>query len=65
MAHLPAYKDPKHPGNGKKYRTGKPCIEGCGRPAGTWWSPHWCFECNVQRIDRITKSLEEICKKKT
>ena len=49
------YNDPNNPGNGSKYHTGKSCIEpGCERPAGTAWSPYWCFEHNIERIDRIS-----------
>lgn len=59
-----AYEDPEHPGNGKKYRTGKSCIEECGRPAGTWWSPLWCFECNIKRMRRVSASLESIIRSK-
>lgn len=54
------YDDPKHEGNSPKYHTGKLCIEGCGRPAGTAWSPYWCFECNVKRINRINGQMESI-----
>ncbi|MFH2074726.1 MAG: hypothetical protein ABIJ57_05180 [Pseudomonadota bacterium] len=57
-----AYKDPKHEGNSPKYHTGKECIEGCGRPAGTAWGPYWCFECNIKRIDRINAQFEKIIK---
>ena len=54
-----SYKDRDDPGNGPKYHTGRPCIEvDCDRPAGTMWSALWCFECNVERINRIDKSLE-------
>lgn len=55
-----AFDDPKDEGNGPEYHTGKKCIEGCGRPAGTAWSPHWCFECNVVRMRRIEKNLREM-----
>ena len=56
-----AYADVIHPGNGPAYWTGLACINnGCDRPAGTAWSYLWCFRCNVRRIDRITRSLEEI-----
>ena len=47
------YRDPADPYNGPKHHTGKPCIEGCGRPAGTAWSPLWCQPCNAARMDRI------------
>ena len=56
-----AYQDPAHDGNSAKYHSGKPCYtKGCKEPAGTWWSPLWCFKHNVERMDRITKSLEAI-----
>ena len=56
-----AYADPGHEGNGLAYRTGKACYEkGCEEPAGTAWSPYWCFRCNVKRIDRITRQLERM-----
>lgn len=55
-----AYKDPDNPGNSDKYHTGKNCIEpGCNNPAGTAWSPFWCFPCNVKRIERIDSQLKE------
>lgn len=53
------YRDPSDPGNSPKYHTGKKCIE-CGAPAGTAWSPLWCFVHNVKRMDRIDKSLNDI-----
>ena len=56
-AELRPFEDPGHEGNGAKYLTGKPCID-CGNPAGTAWSPHWCFECNVKRIKRINAGLQ-------
>ena len=47
--------------NSSRYHTGKKCIEsGCSNPAGTAWSPHWCFECNVKRMKRISLSLRNI-----
>lgn len=58
---MPGYNDPTDERNGPKYHTGKKCIEGeCNNPAGTAWSPHWCFECNVKRIDRINKQFDEL-----
>jgi len=57
---MAGYDDPKHEGNSEKYHTGKKCIEGCGKPAGTLWSPHWCFECNVKRINRINEQFEQL-----
>lgn len=56
-----SYRDPHDVGNSPAYHTGKPCIEpGCGRPAGTAWSPLRCFEHNVERIDRINHQLNQI-----
>jgi hypothetical protein len=53
-----AYKDPHDEGNSAKYHAGKECIEeGCSKPAGTAWSPYWCFECNVKRIERVNKGF--------
>ena len=62
MKKLMAFEDPKHPGNSPKYHTGKKCIEGCGRPAGTAWGKYWCFECNLERIKRISASLDKMAK---
>lgn len=61
---MDAFEDSSDPGNGLEYHTGKPCIEaGCDRPAGTAWSPYWCFECNVRRIKRISNQFEELLKR--
>jgi hypothetical protein len=58
------YDDPNDPGNSEKYHTGESCItDGCENPAGTAWSPYWCFECNVQRINRISRQLEDMTQK--
>ncbi len=58
---MKASEDPGNEGNSAAYHTGKPCVErGCDRPAGTAWSPQWCFECNVVRMKRISRSLAEI-----
>ena len=57
---MAGYNDPNHEGNSEKYHTGKLCVEGCRRPAGTAWSPYWCFECNVKRINRINKHLKQL-----
>ena len=58
-----AFEDPDHEGNTSKYHTGKKCIEkDCNKPAGTAWSPYWCFECNVKRIRRIDNQLLDIVK---
>lgn len=56
---LKPYQDPNHEGNSKKYKTNKVCIEkDCENKAGTAWSPLWCFECNVIRMDRISSQLK-------
>jgi hypothetical protein len=58
---LKAFEDPNHEGNGATYHSGKRChTKGCKAPAGTWWSPHWCFEHNVARIRGIDASLNSI-----
>ena len=56
------YQDPNDPLNGEEHQTGKPCIEKCGRPAGTHWSPYWCQPCNAARMNRISSSLSAILK---
>lgn len=58
---IKGFNDPNDEGNSEKYHTGKPCIEkGCENPAGTWWSPYWCFKHNVERLDRVSGQLEDI-----
>ena len=60
---MAGYDDPKDPGNSKRYHTGKRCIEpGCNNPAGTAWSPYWCFQHNVERINRISQQLDAMVK---
>lgn len=55
------YEDPKDAGNGPEHHTGKECIErDCDNPAGTSWSPFWCFECNRARMRKITGQLEAL-----
>lgn len=57
------YQDPNHAGNNARHLSGKVCIEqGCGKAAGTAWSPFWCFACNVKRMDRISASMESMLK---
>lgn len=59
-----AFADPQHEKNSPAYHTGKPCIEvGCNAPAGTWWSPHWCFTHNVERICQITAQMNTLANK--
>ena len=55
------YRDQDDPLNGAEYQTGKPCVEqGCDHPAGTAWSPFWCFCCNVKRLDRIDQGFQRL-----
>jgi hypothetical protein len=54
------YADPTDPRNGPAHHTGKPCVEwGCPDPAGTAWSPYFCFRHNVERFARIDKGLND------
>lgn len=55
--------DPNDPLNGPEHHTGKLCVEGCGRPAGTAWSPHWCQPCNAERMDRISRNLRRMARR--
>jgi hypothetical protein len=36
----------------------------CDEPAGTWWSPYWCFKHNVERMKRVGKQLEALLKRR-
>ena len=58
---MAGYDDPNHDGNSEKYLTGKLCIEpDCDQPAGTAWGPHWCFEHNVKRLNRIDEQFTKM-----
>lgn len=58
------YENRKHAGNSEKYHTGEACIEkGCTKPAGTFWSPLWCFDHNVERMNRVTAGLNDAVKR--
>lgn len=57
---MQAFEDPSHVGNGANYLTGKACWMGCGRPAGTLWSPVLCQPCNVLRMRKINDSMQRI-----
>ena len=60
---MKAFQNPNDPGNSDKYHTGKLCItHDCKRPAGTKWSPYWCFACNVKRMEHVDKQLRELTK---
>lgn len=54
--------DPNHPNNSARHHTGNLSIEGCGRPAGTAWSPFWCQPCNAERFRRVDAGLEACMK---
>lgn len=57
---LLAHEDPADPRNGAAHHTGKACVEdGCDEPAGTAWSPHWCFRHNVERIRRNYRGMRD------
>ena len=56
-----AFEDPAHEGNSSRHHTGKRCIErGCDEPAGTAWSPLWCFKHNVERMRRINAAFDRM-----
>jgi|LSQX01.3.fsa_nt_gb hypothetical protein len=58
------YNDKNCEKNSAKYHTGKKCIEhNCNNPAGTAWSPYWCVDCNIKRIDNITEQFKAIQRK--
>lgn len=44
------YQDENDPLNGPDFLSGFMCMEECGRPAGTYWSPFWCQACNAKRL---------------
>ena len=53
------FDDPNDELNSSKYQTGKLCIvRGCGKPAGTHWSPFFCQPCNANRMRRIGAVLD-------
>lgn len=59
-----AYQDPTHAGNSAAHHNGKPCrVKGCKQPAGTAWGTLWCFEHNVERMDRISATLDNMVEK--
>lgn len=58
------YENPDHNGNSPKWHTGKSCVEkGCKKPAGTWWSPAWCLDHNVERMKRVSAGLDDAVKR--
>lgn len=61
---LLAYRDPDDRGNSTKFHTGTTCIvPECNDPAGTYWSPYWCFNHNVKRINKINDHLASMVEK--
>jgi len=55
------YENPDSPFNSSLYHTGKVCVErDCDKPAGTWWSPFWCWEHNAKRMSKITEGFKEV-----
>ena len=55
------YNDREAEGNSDKYKTGNKCLmTGCNNPAGTAWSPFFCVDCNIDRMDKITLQMEDI-----
>lgn len=60
MSALEPHRDPEHPHNSAEHHTGQMCVEKCGRPAGTAWSPYWCQPCNAERIDRILERFARL-----
>ncbi len=56
---LPAWDNPASPLNGSEFFSGTACVEsGCQNPAGTAWSPHWCWQHNAERMRRLRKQFE-------
>lgn len=55
MSELPPYKDPLHPGNAIRPRI--KCVNCRQFGVITAWGD-WCFDCNVERMDRISANLE-------
>jgi hypothetical protein len=47
----------------KNYKTGKivRCYGCKGEARKTHWG-NWCFDCNVERIERISKNLADLVK---
>lgn len=44
--------------------SGRACID-CGKPAGTFWGPYWCPDCDVKRLDGISAYLSVTRRTKT
>lgn len=38
--------------------SGRICVErGCDEPAGTLWTPFWCPDHDVERLERVSAGL--------
>lgn len=59
-AHVPCWTGTEYDHRCQK-PSGRECYN-CGAPAGTLWGPYWCPDCDVERLVRITESLDEIQK---
>lgn len=55
------YADPSHSGN--KLRPRVRCVGCFDYGCTTAWGP-WCFKCNVERIDRISRNLGDECRRR-
>ena len=43
--------------------SGRVCIEpGCDQKAGTLWGPLWCPEHDQERLDRVSRQMQEIAR---
>lgn len=63
---METYEDPNDEGNSSRHHTGRQCVEsGCTEPAGTAWSPWWCFKHNVERIRQVDESMKRLEKEVT
>lgn len=54
--------DPGHESYSVSRRKGRHRCLGCGKDCTyTAWGP-WCFACNVERMERINKSMAQIAR---
>jgi hypothetical protein len=61
---VPADRATGHPGyyvHICRVPSGRRCHEtGCAEPAGTHWGPHWCPQHDAERINRISRQLDQV-----
>lgn len=58
------FEDYNHEGNSPAYHSGRLCFyQPCENPAGTAWSPYFCFAHNAERMNRVSAQLDEIMSK--